>query len=462
MNDDKNYYDSGSSENQNPHEDRDPKYDTEKFIADESYMKEKINSYSHYNNYSEEDSIFDEPINPEPKYEEKRQYGMYTDNLDSDDVRRVVNEELSRRRKPLRGILSALMFGLIGSLLGIALYTQVLPRFVKTEEIQPIQNKPAIQINASEQVNIESAVNEKAGKSVVGISTQIRTGNDFFTTGIGEGVGSGVIVSEDGYILTNSHVVNDGQTEQIQVVFHDKESVPAKLVWNDPSLDLAVIKVEKSGLTPIELGDSDQIKVGDKAIAIGNPLGLDLQSTLTSGYVSGLARSITMQNGVTMDGLIQTDAAINRGNSGGALLNSSGQLIGINTAKASGGEGIGFAIPVNTAAAIVDKIKTTQSFEPVVMGIKAVNVDYYKNMTGNELDVEDGIIVMEVVPGSPADTAGIRSNDIIRSINSQEVQSMSQLKTLLLGFSLGDQVTVGILRDGQPQELNLTFSGELS
>lgn len=444
--------------------DRERRYDTESFLDDEKYRQDRINSYAHYHEYSENDnSIFNNDYKYENTSHRAEEAQTNTDGVNSEQVRKLVKEEMARgKKKPFGRILSALIFGLIGSVMGIMLYTQALPFFNKNQPVSNTGNgSTAVQINAIDPVNIESAVNEKAGKSVVGISTRIQTGNDIFSSGVGEGVGSGVIVSEDGYILTNSHVVNDGKTDQIKVVFADKESVPAKLVWHEPSLDLAVVKVEKTGLTPVELGDSDSIKVGDKAIAIGNPLGLDLQSTLTSGYISGLGRSITMQNGTSMDGLIQTDAAINRGNSGGALLNAKGQLIGINTAKASGGEGLGFAIPVNTAAAIVNKIKTTQNFEPVVMGIRAVNVDYYKNMKGEELNAKDGIIVIDVVPGSPADQAGIKSMDIITGIDGKEIKSMAQLKTVLLGYNLGDGARVMVQRDNSKVELDIKFTGEL-
>src|SRR5690606_26558186 len=149
--------------------------------------------------------------------------------------------------------------------------------------------------------------------------------------------GSGVILSSDGYIVTNSHVVDNGEAGNITVVFDDQTTAPAEVLWSDAALDVAIVKVSKAGLSPVTIGSSEAVKVGDKAIAIGNPLGLDLQSTLTSGYISGLDRSITIQSGGTMSGLIQTDAAINEGNSGGALLNAAGQLIGINTAKAGGG-----------------------------------------------------------------------------------------------------------------------------
>ena len=169
-----------------------------------------------------------------------------------------------------------------------------------------------------------------------GITTLVAKTNNFLPVeSYAEGVGSGVIISEDGYILTNSHVVSDGKAENISVILANQESYEGSLVWHEPSMDLAIVKIEAKGLKPIELGDSDELVVGEKAIAIGNPLGMDLQSTLTSGYISGLDRSITISNGLAMDNLIQTDASINSGNSGGALINSKGQLIGINTAKAS-------------------------------------------------------------------------------------------------------------------------------
>ncbi|MBR2779601.1 MAG: trypsin-like peptidase domain-containing protein [Firmicutes bacterium] len=196
-------------------------------------------------------------------------------------------------------------------------------------------------------LNAASVIAEKTMPSVVGISTVSQTLTEtIFGLQSGEsmGIGTGLIVSEDGYILTNSHVVNDGDAETITVDLYDGTEYSGTILWNDSSLDLAIVKIEASGLVPAELGDSDTVHIGDYALAIGNPLGLDFERSVTSGIISGLNRSITVASsptattGNTMDGLIQTDASINSGNSGGPLINSSGQIIGINSAKASSAE----------------------------------------------------------------------------------------------------------------------------
>src|SRR5699024_7889293 len=232
-------------------------------------------------------------------------------------------------------------------------------------------NNGSVVINSGEEdLSMESAVVKKSIDSVVGVTTKTeQTQMSIFGTQTGyvEGVGSGSIVSADGYILTNSHVVDDGEAEEINVLLNDGKSMPAKLVWNDTTLDLAIIKVDGEDLPEIEFGDSDEMEVGSRVVAIGNPLGLQLQSTVTSGIISGLNRTVSFETGASMEGLMQTDAAINSGNSGGPLLNSEGQLIGINTAKAGNSDGIGFAIPSNLAKKIVDKVVETGDFKSVYL-----------------------------------------------------------------------------------------------
>lgn len=449
------------------------KFNTERIYRDERYMQDKIDSYAHYSDYHHspedaEEQDHQEIIGEARGYsqESAEDYrSVYMDNLDSGDVRRIIKEEYETKYRPKSRWFSYFLASLFGAALGILLFAYVIPGFTSQESpIKEISTNgiQSIQINTSEDMSIEAAVNAKASNSVVGITTMSEMTNQFFMQKyMTEGVGSGVIVSSDGYILTNSHVVNDGRAKEINVVFADKQMEPATLMWYEPELDLAVIKVEKSGLIPIEIGNSDEIMVGDKAIAIGNPLGLDLQSTLTSGYISGLDRTITVSTGNTMDGLIQTDAAINSGNSGGALLNSKGQLIGINTAKAQGGEGIGFAIPINVAQAIVHRIETSGNFEPVLLGIKGVNLDYYVSMTGTKFETKEGIIVLEVIGGGPAEEAGVQNMDVITAINGEPIESMGKLKQVLLGYNVGDSVTVRVLRDQLEEELNLTFSSNV-
>ena len=318
-------------------------------------------------------------------------------------------------------------------------------------------------------VTPENLVAEKVTASVVGITTETKVNQSSFFgsgTGIGviEGVGSGVIVSADGYIVTNSHVVDNGAAQNIKVVFSNELTVDGKVLWSDAALDLAIVKVDQTGLTPVEIGQSSLIKVGDKAIAIGNPLGLDLQSTLTSGYISGLDRSISIQTGGTMSGLIQTDAAINEGNSGGALLNAAGQLIGINTAKAGGGtSGIGFAIPIDTAKPIIEKVMSTGSFSSVYLGVSGMNVASVKaqNPTLN-FSGTDGVYIMESMKGTAAANAGLVANDIITAIDDHAVTGMTELKKALLNYKVGDTVQVTYYRDNVKKTTQLKFAQDSS
>lgn len=318
-------------------------------------------------------------------------------------------------------------------------------------------------------VTPENLVAEKVTPSVVGITTETKVSTSSFFgqgggTGVVQGVGSGVIVSQDGYIVTNSHVVDNGNAQNIKVVFSDETSIDGKVLWSDAALDLAIVKVAKTGLTPVEIGSSDAIKVGDKSIAIGNPLGLDLQSTLTSGYISGLDRSITIQSGGTMSGLIQTDAAINEGNSGGALLNAAGQLIGINTAKAGGStSGIGFAIPIDTAKPIIEKVMSTGSFNSVYLGVSGMNVAAVKAQNSElKFSGEDGVYIMEVMKGTAAANAGLAANDIITAIDNHAVTGMTELKKALLNYKIGDTVEVTYYRDNVKKTAQLKFAQDSS
>ena len=312
---------------------------------------------------------------------------------------------------------------------------------------------------------MESVVVKKSIDSVVGINTVSKvTRQSFFgpQSGYVEGIGSGSIVSEDGYIVTNSHVVSDGEAKEINVLFNNGETAPAQLVWNDASLDLAIIKVDKNNknLKAIDLGDSDKIGVGDRVVAIGNPLGFELQSTVTSGIISGLNRSVSFNTGVQMDGLMQTDAAINSGNSGGALLNSQGQLIGINTAKAGNSDGIGFAIPINTVKPVIDKIKEKGKFDSVYLGITGQSLAYLRQLQylKDNIKAKSGIYVVSVF----SDEKNIKEGDVITALDGKPVKDMGALKKLLLGYNLGDTVKLTIERDGKEMEVDFKFTVDSS
>src|SRR5690606_17757782 len=213
--------------------------------------------------------------------------------------------------------------------------------------------------------------------------------------------------------------------------------------------DLAVVKVDARNLDAADLGNSDLLEVGELAVAIGNPLGLDFQRSVTSGVISGLHRSIQVDEYNVIEDLIQTDASINPGNSGGPLLNSKGEVIGINTAKVQTGEGLGFAIPINMIKPIIEEVISTGNFETVYMGIYGVEVEVYERQYGVNTGLDSGIIVWEVVEGSPADKAGIRAGDIVVKIDNEYIENMNRLKRVLYRYKIGDRANVTIVRDGR-------------
>ncbi len=378
----------------------------------------------------------------------------------------------NRSYKKSGGRFSSFASALIGAIIGgfVVYFLLVAPQSNKKEisenktqvETRQDYTKP---IDIKENESMESVVVKKSIDSVVGINTVSKvTRQSFFgpQSGYVEGIGSGSIVSEDGYIVTNSHVVSDGEAKEINVLFNNGETAPAELVWNDASLDLAIIKVasDNKNLKAIDIGDSDEIGVGDRVVAIGNPLGFNLQSTVTSGIISGLNRSVSFNTGVQMDGLMQTDAAINSGNSGGALLNSRGQLIGINTAKAGNSDGIGFAIPINTVKPVIDKIRENGKFDSVYLGITGQSLDYLRKLQylKDDIKAKSGIYVVSVF----TDDSPIKEGDVIKEIDGKPVKDMGALKKLLLAYNLGDTVKLTIERDGKEEEINFKFTVDSS
>jgi serine protease Do len=278
------------------------------------------------------------------------------------------------------------------------------------------------------------------------------------------GGGTGFIVSANGLILTNKHVVLD-ENADYTVLTNDGEKYPAKVLVRDPLQDVALIKIEKNGLVPLILGDSDKVVLGQKVIAIGNALG-EFRNTVSSGIVSGLSRTIQASGGEgfseTIDKLIQTDAAINPGNSGGPLLNLQGDVIGINTAMAQGAQSIGFALPINRAK---KDIKDYNSMGKVVypfLGVNYVMLDK-QVQKDNNLSVSEGAWVhgssskKAVVADSPADKAGIKDGDIILEVDGIQVSSQHTLSELIQSRSVGDTLTLKILRDGKNLEIKVTL-----
>ncbi len=322
-----------------------------------------------------------------------------------------------------------------------------------------------VTINADDDVNTAEAIATKVLPSVVGISTSTKVTYQSYNgeeSGYTTGVGTGIIIDSDGYILTNSHVISDGDADTITVELYDGTEKKATVLWNDSTIDLAIIKVDATGLTAAELGDSDDVKIGAYAVAIGNPLGLDFERSVTAGVISGLNRSITItegQSSITMDNLIQTDAAINSGNSGGPLLNASGQVIGINSAKAQDGEGLGFAIPINTAIPIIESVLKDGSFQRVYLGVEGGSVsEYLESYPDAKLGSETGVYVSGFLTNSPAKDAGIQKGDIIVAIDGDTIENMSDLISTLLQYKNGDKVKVKVVRDNSTKTVTVTLT----
>lgn len=313
-------------------------------------------------------------------------------------------------------------------------------------------------------------VSQKVLPSIVGISVEYSVSTIFSrTTSTATAEGSGVIISKDGYILTNNHVIDNsssstssyytvGEATKITVsLYNDETTYDAKVIGTDEQTDLAVIKIDKSDLTAAELGDSDSVQVGEWCMAIGNPLGM--QSSVTSGSISALNRKITDTDGKTFT-LIQTDAAINEGNSGGALVNSKGQVIGINTLKASGTgvEGLGFAIPINSTKSITSDLMQYNKVKRPYIGITGSDITdsiIRQNPTAN---LVIGAYVRSVEDYSPAEKAGLKIGDIIIKADGKEVKTMDELNDIKNSHNIGDTITLTILRDGDEKEVSVTLA----
>lgn len=353
--------------------------------------------------------------------------------------------------KKLLSLILCALLGFGGGFIGAKVFDENKPAEVR----EVPSNAPSISIKPTGEEGVVEAVAKKALPSVVGITT-VETVEGFFGAQELQGVGSGIIVANDGYILTNSHVVGDGKASRIDVLLDDNSTVPARLLWNDASMDLAVIKVDKTGLVAAELGDSEKLNIGEKAIAIGNPLGLNFNRSVTAGYISGIGRTLTTRDGKAISNLIQTDAAINQGNSGGPLLNSKGQVIGINSAKigGEGTEGLGFAIPINTAKEIVTSLIEKGDAKPIVLGIQIADYDYYKAYFRIK-DKYTGVIILKIEPNSIAQKNGLMQNDVITKVGDKDIKNTDDLRTSLIKYKTGDTLNMTILRNGSENTIDI-------
>ena len=321
-------------------------------------------------------------------------------------------------------------------------------------------------INLTEYSETAVGVANKVLPSVVGISITYNV-NTIFGSSKAEASGSGIIISEDGYILTNNHVVSNQSSNgyyQLQEanslkvhLYDDPTEYDATIIGTDSYSDLAVLKIEKDGLTPATRGNSNDIKVGEFAMAIGNPLGMD--SSVTCGIISAVNREVTSEDGNTYVA-IQTDAAINSGNSGGALVNAKGEVIGINTLKLSGNgvEGIGFAIPISTTTEIVNQLIEFQSVKRPFIGIIGTTVD---QSSIEKYGFPKGVYVRTIEEGSPTANSDLKVGDIITKLNGEDVNSIEQLNRIKNTHAIGDTITLTVSRNGEELEINVTLAEAL-
>ena len=395
----------------------------------------------------------------------------------SNDFKQVPKKEKKSCGKGV-SILGAFFAGMVGALVVLVVIFAVpgfreeiigdLSDLIVTDSNSETSNNSsydATLMDIAEYSETSVAVAEEVLPSVVGITVTYNI-SSFGSSGTAEATGSGVIISEDGYIITNNHVINSESssvyyqvTEATNILVHlygdsDDIQYEATVVGSDSSSDLAVLKIETDeDLQAITIGDSDNLRVGEFVMAVGNPLGLD--SSVTCGVISALDREVTDSDGTTYI-CIQTDAAINSGNSGGALVNSEGQVIGINTLKVSstGVEGIGFAIPINSTTDVIDELITYNKVRRPYIGISGRDVDAE---TASQYGLVEGIYVVSVEEYSPAETAGIQAGDVIIAINGTEVTTIDELNEIKNTYEIGDTVTLTIVRDGSEQEVSVTL-----
>ena len=325
-----------------------------------------------------------------------------------------------------------------------------------TQAGSAVQDKPAAQAQEASDARNTPVVRaaRAVGPAVVGITNKA-VARDWFNNPVQvEGAGSGVIFRKDGYIVTNNHVISGAK--EIIVSLADGRSMPGKLVGADELTDLAVVKVDADDLPTAELGDSDDIMVGEPAIAIGNPMGLEFQGSVTSGVISALNRSLEINDSVLK--VLQTDAAINPGNSGGALVNADGKVIGINSAKIARSdiEGMGFAIPINTVKDIVNDLMTSGKVTRPYLGVGIFDKETAARY-GYILNVDKGVYIENITVNGPAYKAGLRRGDIILSIGDKETNKVSDVRNTILDSKVGDTVKVKYERDGSVSTVDVAL-----
>ncbi len=409
----------------------------------------------------------EQPYTP-PQPEQQSSYNTYQAWEEQNTRRTRKKEKKPRSRKPVVAVLgvvlaAAVFAGGIGVGSLIAATKQESSASTSAPGFERDENLPSLIVSGTPNSSSKPAAGavltgeqifEKCSPSIVAIQS------GWISRGA-SGSGSGVIMSADGYIITNAHVILDenssAEADKVTVVLHDGTNLPASIVGADEDTDLAVLKVQPTAaLVAAEFGDSDALKPGQQCYAIGSPSGLQLANTITTGSISAISRDITINDNVMS--LIQTDAAINPGNSGGALINQYGQIVGITSAKLgiSYYEGLGFAIPITTAKEIVDElIQTGYIAGRPQIGITGYNID---EATAKYYDVPQGVMIDSIDSRSNAAAAGIQSNDIVIAVNGKTITTMDEINVVKDEMQAGERLTLTVYRMSTGEELDCTFA----
>ena len=515
-NNDNSYGDANDYSNDNSYDDaNDYSNDNDNSYDDANdYSNDNDNSYDNDNDFSSDGDF----TYGRKTYRRANQYDRSQNTRAKFSYNEVNKKEKKRYGKGILvwSIIFAIFFGALTGFGGAYIFNRAnnAYNYMHSESRNDTQK-----ITIDQPTEIVEAATKKAIPSVVGITTQVISRDFFGRQALGKGTGSGVIVSPDGYIITNAHVVksqaqntNEGFDDfpfgnefpfgggssgnkqaktsdddideddedndngsaydysskdknnmkqnkggKISVLLDDGSTHKAKIVWMDEDMDLAIIKINAKNLPVAELGDSDKVQIGQIAIAIGNPLGLDFNRTVTSGVISGKDRTIKVDKQV-INNLIQTDASINPGNSGGPLLNSKGEVIGINTVKLTNAEGLGFSIPINMIKGVLNSILKTGKAQTAQLGVSIYNAKDYEAALRVKLNTNKGVIVLSVASGSAADKAGIMAGDILLKVDDKEVTDVNTLKSIMFGYNLGDEATLKINRNGKEMDVKIKFT----
>lgn len=318
--------------------------------------------------------------------------------------------------------------------------------------------------NKTEEKDISTLI-ENVNNAVVGISRIADKGTTIFLQDGASnlGLGTGFIVSNDGYIVTNQHVSGE-KNNTCYVTLESGKTYKASVVWTDVDLDLSIIKINVNNLDYLTLGDSDKIKIAEQVYAIGNPIGFEFQRTVTSGIISGLNRTIKIEeDGKTsyMEDLIQTDATINPGNSGGPLINKNGEVLGINSVKITSAEGIGFAIPINIIKPIIEQLVSNGEYITPTLGMFAYDKDivpYINQELTQNIKLDTGIYVANVIRNSPAERSGMKRGDILLEIDGIKLEKMSGLRTYIYSKKVGEKVNIKYIRGNKEYQISITLA----